>query len=273
MKELLKRLIKIIRKKEIIPIITPVENFNLLNEKVIFVLGGTGGIGLAIVKELLNSGAKVIIGGTNEEKLRSVSQMLDSDSVRTIVLDIKDISSFDDKIQQIVLFFGKLDAFINSAGVHTENVSFEKMTEKEFDRVIDVNLKGDFFLSQKISLYMINNSVKGHILLISSSRGDEPAWTPYGISKWGLNGFVKGLAQNLLPHGIIVNGIAPGPTATTLVGYKNGESIYSEENSLGRLATVEEVAVFAKYLISDVGNMTAGEIIHVSAGRGLFDIR
>lgn len=113
----------------------------------------------------------------------------------------------------------------------------------------------------------------GHILLVSSSRGAEPAWSPYGISKWSLNGLTKGLAQILLPYGIIVNAIAPGSTATELIGVKSGDSIESEENGLGRLVMPVEVANVAKLLVSGAGDMIVGETIHISGGRGLFDIR
>lgn len=111
------------------------------------------------------------------------------------------------------------------------------------------------------------------MLLVSSSRGSEPAWSPYGVSKWTLNGLTKGLAQMLLPHGIVINTIAPGSTATELIGIKKGDNLYSNENAAHRLITPDEVAQIAKIMVSDTVNMIAGEVIHVSARRGCFDIR
>ena len=108
---------------------------------------------------------------------------------------------------------------------------------------------------------------------MSSSRGNEPAWSPYGISKWGMDGMTKGLAKILSPYGITVNAIAPGTTATPLVNYKEGESIYSEENFFGRMITAEEVGNLAAFLLSDSGNMMSGEVVHISGGRGVFDVR
>lgn len=87
---------------------------------------------------------------------------------------------------------------------------------------MDVNLKGTFFACQSIGKYMKANKVKGAILLVSSSRGSEPAWSPYGISKWGLKGLTKGLGKMFAPYGINVNAIAPGSTATRLIGIKEG---------------------------------------------------
>ena len=150
---------------------------------------------------------------------------------------------------------------------------FWTMMPEEFDRVMSVNLRGVYFLCRAVASDMITNRRKGHILLVNSSRGFEPAWSPYGISKWGLRGLTQGLAQTLLPYGIIVNGIAPGSTATPLIGVGEGESIASEENGVGRLATPGEIAAWARMLVSPGGAMVVGETILVSGGRGGIDIR
>ena len=176
-------------------------------------------------------------------------------------------------IENVIRKHGKIDIFISSAGVHTKNVDFWTMTPDEFDRVMDINLKGVFFATQFIGKYMIENKIKGSILLISSSRGSEPAWSPYGISKWGLKGLTEGLAQMFVMYGINVNSIAPGSTATELIGIKKGDHITSEENGMNRLVMPDEVATLAKLLVSDAGKMIDGEVIHIAAGRGTFDIR
>lgn len=120
---------------------------------------------------------------------------------------------------------------------------------------------------------MKENKIKGSVLIVSSSRGSEPAWSPYGISKWGLKGLVEGLGKMLIPYGINVNAIAPGSTATGLIGIKEGDSITSEENGMNRLIMPDEVATLAKLLVSDAGKMIDGEVVHIAAGRGTFDIR
>ena len=147
------------------------------------------------------------------------------------------------------------------------------MTPEEYDRVMNINLKGVYFVCIEMAKYWKEKQKKGHILLISSSRGSEPAWSPYGISKWGINGLVKGLAEILIEKGIIVNGIAPGSTATALIGVSTDDTIYSEENKVGRFILPEEVAEVAKLLVSPAGDMIVGEVVPVSGGRGTFDIR
>lgn len=158
-------------------------------------------------------------------------------------------------------------------GVHTENANYWSMSTEEFERVMKINLEGTFFACQEIARHMIDNSIKGKILLISSSRGSEPAWSPYGISKWGLKGLTEGLAKMLLPKGIIVNSIAPGTTATELINYKDGDSIYANDNTANRMIMPEEIAALAKYLVSERCQMISGQTIYISAGRGIFDIR
>lgn len=192
---------------------------------------------------------------------------------QTVVLNLANTDTIADSIDEASSKFGKIDIFVNSAGVHTENVDFLTVTPEEYDRVMNINLKGVYFSCKEMVKYWKARRMRGHILLISSSRGSEPAWSPYGISKWGINELTKELSETLLPDGIIVNAIAPGSTATPLLGIHDGDSIASEDNRLGRMIVPEEVAAYARMLVSDAGNMLAGEIIHISCGRGIWDIR
>lgn len=261
---------KILAQKEYLPISHPISSIKEFEGKVVLISGGSGGIGLSIAKSLMESGASVIIAGTNEKKLDKISKDI---SVDTVIMNYSRPETFKDVIGRVTEKYGHLDIFISSAGVHTENVNFWAMNPEEFDRVMDINLKGVFFACQSVGKYMIDNNIKGSILLISSSRGSEPAWSPYGISKWGLKGLTEGLGQIFIPYGINVNSIAPGSTATGLIGIKDGDSITSEENGMGRLIMPDEVATLAKLLVSDAGKMIDGEVVHIAAGRGTFDIR
>lgn len=261
---------KLFAQKEYLPIVHPVSTSKEFEGKIILISGGSGGIGLSIGKTLQESGATVIIAGTNEEKLKKIHRETELD---TIIMDYSMPDSFHSIIEEIVEKYGKLDIFVSSAGVHTENVDFWTMNPSEFDRVMNINLKGVFFACQVIGKYMVENKIGGSILLISSSRGSEPAWSPYGISKWGLKGLTEGLGQMLISYGINVNSIAPGSTATGLIGIKEGDSITSEENGMNRLVMPDEVATLAKLLVSDAGKMINGEVVHIAAGRGTFDIR
>ena len=170
---------KLLSRKEYMHIFHPVSSNKEFRGKVALISGGTGGIGLAIAKSLFESEFTVIKAGTNEKKMDSIQKKMGFD---TIIMDYFNPKSFEEVISTIVMKYGKLDIFINSAGVHTENVDFWAMDPDEFDRIMNVNLKGTFFACQSVGKYMKNNKIKGKILLVSSSRGSEPAWSPYGIS-------------------------------------------------------------------------------------------
>lgn len=195
------------------------------------------------------------------------------ENVRGLVLNLTEYDSFETKIEEAVSIFGRIDILVFSAGVHTEHSDFWKMTEQEYSRVMDINLKSEYFICQSVARYMRNNKIKGHMLLITSTRGLEPAYSPYGLSKWGSNGLVKGLAELLVSYGITVNGIAPGATATSLIGIDEGKTIWTSENEEGRYVMPSEVAEVARLLVSDSGRMVNGNVVAISGGRGTFDIR
>lgn len=274
-KHLIKSAFMLVKKKRLIPILQSSDPDKLLSDKVALLIGGTGGIGGAIARALVESGCRVIICGSSQEKIDRVkSDMEDANgAVAFQVFDLQDFNTYEAKIAEAASIYGYIDILICSAGVHSVKHDFFQMTQEEYDRVMNINLKAPFFLCQKFGEHQIRFGRGGHILLISSSRGSEPAYTPYGLSKWGLNGLTKGLAQTLIPYGIVVNAIAPGATATPLIGIEPNDSISSQENMEGRLIVPEEVAHLARMLVSDEGNMIVGETIHISGGRGIFDIR
>ena len=120
---------------------------------------------------------------------------------------------------------------------------------------------------------MIPRKINGHILIISSQSALEPSWSPYRLSKRGIEGIIEGMAQRLIEHQIVVNGLGPGPTATTMQDDLIDGSIYTADNPIGRYTMPEEVAEFAKMLVSDLGNTIIGQTLYMSGGRGIIDKR
>ena len=114
----------------------------------------------------------------------------------------------------------------------------------------------------------MKNKIKGHILNLSSSSALRPASTPYNISKWGIRGFTKGLADVMAPYGITVNAIGPGPTATEMLGVSETDTIYHPTNPSGRYATPEEIANLALFMISGAGDMIVGDTFYITGGSG-----
>lgn len=245
----------------------------LLQGKVALVTGGTSGIGYAIAKAFVNSGATVVITGRNVERINLAVDKLcreckiDNSRLWGIEMDNTHIDSFPDCLRQILHKTGKVDILVNNAGTLGGNIS--SVTEKEYDTIMDTNLKGVVFLSKLIGHYMKEANIKGNILNIASSSSFRPASSAYTISKWGIRGLTLGLAKSLIPYGIVVNGIAPGPTATPMLSKEENDDLAFEGNPLGRYALPEEIANMAVFLISDMGRTVVGDIVCMTGGAGL----
>ena len=267
---LLRKIKRKVLKKIKIPIYIKVSEDKLFDGKKAIIFGGSGGIGLAIADRLNSQGCDVIIVGKNEIKLKEIEK--ERSNYMYEVFDLTFFDQYEEFLNKIKEKYGFIDFLIVSSGIHISNPNFETITSQDFDNVTDIDLKSTYFLAQKFSL-IFNSTKQKKILLISSSRGFEPARTPYGISKAGVNSLVKGLAKELIKKNIIVNCISPGVVATSLINYKTENGIGTEENSAERLVMPEEVASLASFLLSGEANMIIGENILISGGRGSFDIR
>lgn len=263
------KIISLSNKKQIIPIPESIGLSNCLNGKNALIVGGTGGIGLAIAKEFLSCGANVIIAGTNEEKLCKVEKEINSDNLKHLKINVLDVKTLKCSIISASKLFsnGSIDILVNSFGIMSQS-DFVNVTEEEYDKVLDVNLKGLYFICQATVKYMMENHIRGHILNISSSSALRPAWSPYNISKWGVSGFTKGLADEAIRYGIVVNAIGPGPTATNMLMAKESDDLYHPTNPSGRFVVPSEVAHLAVFMVSDYGNMIVGDTYFLSGGGG-----
>ena len=270
-KKIIRNMIMIFKEEKKIPIPNPINAPELLKDKVALITGGSGGIGLAMAESFIKSGAKVIIAGTNEEKLRSCCEKIGGGGLNLsyIVIDVKNVESMPEKVKTAASVFpeNRIDILVNSAGVVSHS-DFLDMSEQEYDSIMDINAKGTFFMSQAVAKYMIENRIKGHILNVTSSSALRPAWTPYQMSKWAVRGFTLGAADKLLPYGIVVNAIAPGPTATPMLGKNEGDSIYNATCPAGRFAMPSEIAALATFMVSDMGDMIVGDTFYMTGGSG-----
>ena len=261
-------LIQMGKEEKIQPIIVPVEKEKLLDGKVALITGGTSGIGLAVAQAFQNAGAKVIITGTNQQKLEIVLKKMGGGG-KGVLIDVRDTEHLPDKVKEAEALFeeNRIDILVNSAGVVVKH-DFWGIDEKEYDGIMDTNAKGTFFMSQAVGKAMIEKQIKGHILNVTSSSALRPAWTPYQMSKWAVRGLTLGLADTLLPYGIVVNAIAPGPTATPMLGKTEGSSISEPNNPSKRYAMPEEIASMAVYMVSDAGRMIVGDTVYMTGGSG-----
>ena len=165
----------------------------------------------------------------------------------------------------------RIDILVNSAGVVSHS-GFANMTLEEYDNIMNINARGTYFMSQAVSKFMIAHGIRGHILNVSSSSSLRPAWTPYQMSKWAVRGLTLGLADALLPHGIIVNAIAPGPVATPMLGKHEGDSIYGPSSPSGRYAMPQEIANLTVFMASSMGDLIVGDTFYITGGSGTISL-
>lgn len=244
----------------------------MLKGRCALITGGTSGIGYSIAEAFLKAGASVIVTGRTEEKLQvAVENLRNHGQVFAVVMDSMNVSSFEPtflRMEEMVIAEGIkcIDILVNNAGVLGAGLS--NATEEQYDAVLDTNLKGVFFLSQLFGKYMVKNGIRGNILNVASSSSLRPAVSAYTISKWGIRGLTMGLARSLAIHGITVNGIAPGQTATPMLR-KHDENLYNDTCPLGRWILPEEIANGAVFLVSDFGRAIVGDIMYMTGGSGL----
>ncbi len=247
----------------------------LLTEKTALITGGTSGIGFAIADAMLSANAeKVIITGRSVERCeKAIIKLTEKDSSRKekidyVVWDMCECSTFEQRFKEVKekLNDKPLNILVNNAGV--QGARFGETTEEEYNRVMDTNYKGVFFLSQITAHYMVDNKIQGNILNVASSSALRPSNSVYSLSKACIKDLTEGMAKFLIPYGIVVNGIAPGPTATPLMNKDSESSLFHRSNPSGRFATVEEIASMAVILCSGIGRMVVGDIVYMTGGAG-----
>lgn len=260
--EIIKKVINRLKTKTVLkPIVIFKEKENILEGKTALVTGGSSGIGEGIAKVLKEAGAKVYIVGRDVEKLERTSLQL---RCKYIAIDINNICEMQKKIE-FLCKSENIDILVNSAGIHG-NDSFGEITETTFDSVMNTNVKALYFISQAIANQMIKKRIRGHILNVSSASSLKPSWTPYEISKRAVDGITQGFAHKLIQHGIVVNGIAPGPTATPMMN--RSDNILWEGNPSGRMSTIEEIASLALFMVSPQGDSIVGDTFFMTGGSG-----
>ena len=269
----LKRKIKTITFKKI-PVEIPTLYGEVLKGKVAVVTGGTTGIGFEIAKAFIHNGASVIITGRDSERIANAVVKLKKEIgnsenmfVCGEVLDNTMTTQIEDRWKQILSHIENkhIDILVNNAGVISKT-HFGKTDEKDYNLVMETNLKGTYFLSEIVSNYMIENGIKGNILNISSSSALRPAVSAYSMAKWAIHGLTLGMAKKLSPYGIVVNSIAPGTINTDMnKNFSKEELEQIEENTpLGRIGSPKDIAKCVCWLIDD--NFTTGQIISINGG-------
>lgn len=246
--------------------IVTVSPSQVLKGKTVLITGGSRGIGYALAKKFISEGAKVMITGRHELSLQKVASEL---NCLYWCMDVSDIKTITEQFKTKDSAIGGFNCLINNAGISLHEKSFFDVTEEQFDEQLSINLKGSYFLTQFFTGYcksMKRDNVK--VIFMSSQRGTFVDDIPYGLTKVAINSLVQSLAYNLIEYGIRVYGIAPGVTKTDLIDVKTKEdNLYYEINRTKRIYLPEEIAEVAVFLLTDVANSLAGNILICDEGR------
>lgn len=249
----------------------------LLKGRCALITGGTSGIGYYIAKAFINSGATVVITGRSAERnAKAVDSLYEQTSaergkIHSIVCDNENCEEFPELVAKAATLGGQpVSILVNNAGI--AGSSFNTTTPDDFDAVMRTNLRSAFFLSKEVAKHMVQHGCHGNILNIASASALRPGNSPYVLSKWGIRALTLGLAKTLTPHDIVVNGIAPGPTATGMIKMKNQNELSAPGLPCGRLTHPEEVASMAVILVGDMSRTIIGDIVYMTGGAGLLTL-
>ena len=240
-----------------------------LKDKVAIITGAAKGIGFATAKRFAEEGAKVMIADVNPFAVKAATDLIPG--AEGYVMNVTDRANIEEAVEKIMQHHGRIDILINNAGI-TQDARLVKMTEAQFDTVIDVNLKGVFNCTQLVVPHMLEAG-KGAVVNASSVVGiyGNFGQTNYSATKFGVIGFTKTWARELGPKGIRVNAVCPGFIATEMVKAMPENILKDIERRswLGRLGTPEEMANVYLFLASDEASYVNGVALEASGGISL----
>lgn len=243
-----------------------------LKDQVAMVTGGAQGIGLAVVERFVEDGCKVAILDIDNDKGQEAASRL-GHSTMFVHCDVGDRNAVEDAVKQVVSHFGALNICVSNAAI-VHAADFLDIEEKDFDRVLRVNLKGMFLVGQAAARQMVKQETGGAIINMSSVNAvlAIPDQVPYVVAKGGVHQLTKLMSLSVARHGIRVNAIGPGSILTEMLEsvISNNEAARRKVMSrtpMGRFGTPSEIASIASFLASNDASYVTGETIYADGGR------
>ena len=244
-----------------------------LNKRVAVVTGGAQGFGLAVSERFIEAGAKVIIWDIDEEAIKKAIDKVSSENLTYQIVDVSDFENINNSLIEIENKHGKIDIFINNAGIAGMNTTVAEYPLDEWKKVINLNLNSVFYCCKAVVPFMEKNNY-GRIVNIASIAGKEgnPNASAYSTSKAGVIGLTKSLGKELAKKNIAVNCVTPAAAKTRIFDQMTEEHINYMLSKIPRnkFAKVEELASLVTWLSSEENSFSTAAVFDLSGGRATY---
>ena len=244
-----------------------------LNKRVAVVTGGAQGFGLAVSERFIEAGAKVIIWDIDEEAIKKAIDKVSSENLTYQIVDVSDFENINNSLIEIEKKHGKIDIFINNAGIAGMNTTVAEYPLDEWKKVINLNLNSVFYCCKAVVPFMEKNNY-GRIVNIASIAGKEgnPNASAYSTSKAGVIGLTKSLGKELAQKNIAVNCVTPAAAKTRIFDQMTEEHINYMLSKIPRnkFAKVEELASLVTWLSSEENSFSTAAVFDLSGGRATY---
>ena len=241
--------------------------------RVAVVTGGAQGFGLAITKRIIQSGGKVIVWDIDKEAIENAQKEINSNNFNFQIVDVTDFNTIENSIKNLEKQFGKIDIFINNAGITGMNAKVWDYPIDEWKKVMELNLNSTFYCCKAIVPHMVKNNY-GRIVNIASIAGKEgnPNASAYSTSKAGVIGLTKSLGKELADKNIAVNCITPAAAKTRIFDQMTEEHINYMLSKIprNRFAKIDELASLVCWLVSEENSFSTAAVFDLSGGRATY---
>ena len=242
-----------------------------LDGRVAIVTGGSRGIGAAIAALLAEDGAAVVVSGRDADRLQRTTKELEAQggAILGVVADAAIRQDAERLVDAAKQRFGRVDILVNNAGIVRDDL-LVRMKDEDWDRVMEVNLRGTFLMTRATTKLMIRRKSGGRVINIASTSGamGNAGQVNYSAAKAGLIGFTKAAARELAHWSILVNAVAPGLIETDMTAALSPEAREAllAQVPLKRIGTAREVAEMVRFLAGDGATYVTGQVFHVNGG-------